>query len=307
MKEGAMKEGAMKERIMKEGTMTLRKEEMWIKQLVCEIIGCIFIAAGLYNFAVQARFPMSGFSGIAILLNRLAGLPVGLGIFLLNIPVSLLCYRLLGRRFFIRSMRCMALSSLLMDYVAPLFPAYTGERILAALCTGVFMGIGYAIIYMQGSSTAGMDFLIMAVKKKKPHLPISRILFLADFLVVTMGGLVLRDIDGIIYGIIVSFLLSTVVDKFMYGVNAGKMALVVTDHGQKICDAIDLACQRGSTILEATGGYRGDHRQIVLCVCSNKEMYRIQRTVKETDPQAFTIVLESNEVMGEGFRNIQVG
>lgn len=283
------------------------KNEKLIQQLLWEILGSICVAAGLYNFAVQAKFPMSGFSGISIILYRLTGLPVGLATVLLNIPVSLLCFRLLGRAFFVSSIRCMLISSFFIDYVAPLFPVYEGDRLLAALCTGVFMGLGYAAIYMRGSSTGGMDFVIMAIKKKRPYLPVGRIIFFLDITVVFVGGVLLKDMDGIIYGVIVSFLLSTVVDKMMYGVNAGKLALIVTDHGKYLCDVIDKTCQRGTTILDATGGYRGDSRQIVMCACSNKEMFFVQKTVKEADPHAFIIIMESNEVHGEGFRNIQIG
>lgn len=287
--------------------MNFLKEESRMRQIVLEIAGCICVAAGIYNFAQRASFPMSGFSGIAIILYRLFSVPIGLCTVLLNIPVGLLCWKLLGKRFFRSSMLCMALSSALVDYAAPLFPVYEGSRLLAALCTGVFMGIGYALIYMQGSSTGGMDFIIMAIKKKYPHLPVGRIIFGADMGVVIAGGILLRDMDGIIYGLIMSFLLSAVVDKLMYGVNAGKMALIVTDDGKAICEAIDRACRRGSTVLSGNGGYRGDTRQIVMCACSNKEMYLVQKAVKMTDPRAFLIILESSEVHGEGFRNIQIG
>lgn len=284
----------------------LKKHE-FITQIFWEIIGSICIAAGIYNFAAQARFPMSGFSGISIILYQLWGVPIGLSTILLNVPVSILCFRLLGKSFFISSMRCMVISSILIDYVAPLFPVYTGSRLLAALCTGVIAGLGYAVIYMKGSSTGGMDFIIMAVKKKKPHVPVGRIIFFSDLLVVLMGGMILQDIDGTIYGIIVTFLLSTVVDKLMYGVNAGKMAMIVTDYGQLICDVIDETCQRGTTRINAVGGYRGDQRQLVMCACSNKEMYSVQQAVKKADPCAFIIIVPSDEVHGEGFSHIQVG
>ena len=283
------------------------KKDGLFKQLFWEIVGSICIAAGICNFAAQAEFPMSGFSGISLILYQLWNVPIGLSTILLNIPVSILCFRLLGKRFFISSMRCMVISSVLIDYVAPLFPVYTGSRLLALLCTGVIAGLGYAVIYMQNSSTGGMDFIIMAVKKKKPYLPVGRIIFFSDLAVVLIGGIILQDIDVIIYGIIVTFLLSTVVDKLMYGVNAGKLALIVTDHGQYICDVIDETCQRGTTRIDAAGGYRGDERQLVLCACSNKEMYSVRQAVKRADPHAFIIIIESNEVHGEGFRNIQIG
>ena len=142
--------------------MKMKKEdrEIFLKQIFWEVVGSAFIAGGIYNFAVQAGFPMTGFSGISIILYQLFGVPIGFSTILLNIPVAILCYRLLGRHFFFSSLRCMLISSLMIDYVAPLFPVYSGDRLLAALCTGVFAGLGYAVIYMQNSSTGGSDFKI---------------------------------------------------------------------------------------------------------------------------------------------------
>lgn len=301
------KRGGSQDRIRRRHLMKIFGKTRLAEQIFWELLGSACIAAGICNFAVQARFPMSGFSGIAILLYRLLGLPVGLSTILLNLPVGLLCFRLLGRHFFLGSMRCMLLSSLMIDYIAPLFPVYTGSRLLAALCTGVFCGLGFAVIYTRSSSTGGMDFIVMAVKKKFPHLSVGRIIFFADMSIVAAGGILLRDMDGILYGIIVAFLTSAVVDKLMYGVNAGKMALIITDCGRRLCEVIDQACQRGTTLLQASGGYHGDERQIVLCACSNKEMYQVLRTVKEADPRAFIVVMESSEVHGEGFRFVQIG
>lgn len=278
-----------------------------MRQILFEILGSILIAIGIYNFAVDAKFPMTGFSGISIILYNWFGCPIGVSTIIMNIPLAIMCYRLLGKRFFISSVRCMVISSLFIDYVAPLFPTYEGSRLLAALCTGMFAGLGYAVIYMVNSSTGGVDFIIMAVKALNPHFPIGKISFVLDAIVIALGSFYFRDVDGIIYGMIVAFLLSIVVDKVMYGMNAGKMTLIVTDNGKEVCDAIDQCVARGSTILKAYGGYKQDDRQVVMCACNNKEMYLVQQAVKEVDPKSFMIVLESNEVHGEGFHTIQVG
>ena len=286
-----------------------QKEKAFVtaKQIFWEMIGSILIAIGVYNFAVHAEFPMTGFSGISIILYRLWSIPIGFSTILLNIPVAILCWKLLGKGFFLRSVRCTIISSVIMDYIAPLFPMYEGSRLLAALCTGVFAGLGYSLIYMQNSSTGGADFIIMAVKALRPHMGVGRISFVIDAVIIVLGTMVFQDVDGIMYGMIVSFLLATVIDKVMYGMNAGKMALIVTDDGKKICDVIEDCCQRGSTILKAQGGYQQEEREVVMCACNNKEMYLVQQAVKEADPASFMIVLESNEVHGEGFRTIQVG
>lgn len=276
-------------------------------QLFWEITGSILVAAAIYNFAVQAAFPMTGFAGISIIVNRFFDIPIGLSNILLNIPVSVLCYKLLGKRFFLSSIRCMLISSFFIDYVAPLFPVYTGSRLLAALSTGIIGGLGFAFIYMQNTSTGGADFIILSIKALKPHLSLGKIAFWLDVGIILIGGILFQDIDGIIYGMIVNYLFAVVVDKMMYGTNAGKLALIITNQAVLLTSVINETCNRGTTIIDAYGGYQKDMRQIVLCACNNKEMYLLQIAVKKADPSAFLIILESNEVHGEGFRVLHVG
>ena len=273
-----------------------------LSEIGIEILGSFLIAIGIYNFAVNAQFPMTGFSGISIILYRLLGLPIGLTTIALNIPVSLLCYKLLGRGFFLRSLRCMVISSLMIDYLAPLLPVYEGSRLLAAICTGVLAGFGYAMIYMKNSSTGGSDFIIMAVKALKPYLSLGKIAFWSDVGIILVGGILFKDVDGIIYGMIVNYLFAVAVDKVMYGIDAGKLALIVTDKGTEVTETIEHCCQRGSTILKGMGGYQQDEKHVVMCACNNKQMYLVQQAVKEVDPRSFIIILESNEVLGEGFK-----
>ena len=290
--------------------MRQRTMEEWKGRLISfglETLGGFLVAVALDCFAVNAAFPLTGFSGIALIVNRLWGLPIGATTVLLNIPLAFLCYKLLGRGFFLRSMRCMVISSIFIDYIGPMLPAYDGDRLLAALCTGVTMGVGYALIYMQNSSTGGAAFVVMAMKAVRPHLSLGKLAFVTDVAIVLAGGFLFRDVDGIIYGMIVSFLFSAVIDKVMYGANAGKLALVVTTQGTKICQVIDDTCKRGSTILKAYGGWHQDDKQVVMCACSDKQMYGVQQAVKAADPASFMVVLESNEVHGEGFRYLQMG
>ena len=153
----------------------------------------------------------------------------------------------------------------------------------------------------------GADFVVMALKAVRPHLSLGRLAFITDVVIVLAGGFLFRDVDGIIYGMIVSFIFSVVIDKVMYGANAGKLTLIVTEHGKLVCDTIDATCKRGTTILKAAGGYKQEDKQVVMCACSDKQMYQVQQAVKAVDPASFMVVLESNEVHGEGFRYIQMG
>ena len=186
-------------------------------------------------------------------------------------------------------------------------PLYQGDRLLAALCTGVFGGIGYAMIYTRNSSTGGSDFIIMAVKALRPHLSLGNIAFLSDVGIILVGGILFKDVDGMIYGMIVNLLFAVVVDKMIYGLNSGKVAFIVTKQGKRICQVIDETSQRGSTILNAQGGYKQDDMQVVMCACNSKEMYQVRKAVQEADPESFFVVVESHEVHGEGFKMTNIG
>ncbi len=156
----------------------------------------------------------------------------------------------------LRSIRSILITSLIMDYVAPLFPLYTGEKILAMVCTAVLSGLGYAMIFMRDSSTGGTDFILLSIKAKKPHLTLGSISFAMESIVVLIGTvLVSKDIDGLIYGLIINFILSAVMDKFMYGISSGKLALIVTDRADTIAPLIEQTTGRGCTFLKAEGSY----------------------------------------------------
>lgn len=271
--------------------------------ILIDIVAGMVIAIGIYNFALYANFPVAGFSGMAIILYHLLGIPVGAGTIILNVPVAIFCYKFLGRTFFLKSVKSMVISSFLMDYVSPLLPVYEGDRLLAALCMGVLTGIGYALIFMRGSSTGGQDFISVAIRKVKPHMTLGVITFVLDMLTILLGSvIVFKDVDGFIYGLIVTYLMATVMDRIMYGIDEGKMTLIVTDKGKEVAGKIDEYLDRGSTIIRGTGSYTGQEKDVVMCASNNKEMYTIKRLARKVDPKSFTIIMESNEVVGEGFK-----
>ena len=271
--------------------------------ILIDIVAGMVIAIGIYNFALYANFPVAGFSGMAIILYHLLGIPVGAGTIILNVPVAIFCYKFLGRTFFLKSVKSMVISSFLMDYVSPLLPVYEGDRLLAALCMGVLTGVGYALIFMRGSSTGGQDFISVAIRKVKPHMTLGVITFVLDMMTILLGSvIVFKDVDGFIYGLIVTYLMATVMDRIMYGIDEGKMTLIVTDKGKEVSGKIDEYLDRGSTIIKGTGSYTGQEKDIVMCASNNKEMYTIKRLARQVDPKSFTIIMESNEVVGEGFK-----
>lgn len=268
-----------------------------------DVLGGLLISIGVYNFAVASGFPVAGVSGIAVLFYHFFHIPIGIMTILLNIPIVLVCYRLLGKRFFWKSVKTMLISNFMIDQIAPLLPVYQGELILASICIGIFAGMGYALLYTRDTSTGGADFIFMAIRKWKPHLSLGRIIITFDFAVIIIGGILRNgNIESIIYGLIGSYILSVVVDKAMYGVNAGKMTLIVTEHGQEVADKIYELAERGATLLRGVGSYSKEEKQVVMCACSNKQMHVIQKAVKEIDEEAFLVIMESSEVRGKGFR-----
>lgn len=282
--------------------MNNNAKEIAINILV-DIAAGFAIAIGTYNFAAAMGFPMAGFSGIALILYYLFKWPIGLVSGLLNIPVALATYRLLGKRFFLDSLKTMAISYVIMDLVAPLLPVYHGDPLLAAICSGVFCGAGYGLIFMRGSSTGGMDFIIVAIRKRHPHLTLGTISFVLDAFIILLGAYFAKTgIDGIIYGIVITFILTMVLDKVMFGAESKKFSIIVTDKESQIAEAIDVEVDRGSTLLQAEGGHTGSPKSVIMCACSNKQLYQVRALVRRIDPEAFMIMMDSNEVAGEGFR-----
>ena len=275
--------------------------------LLLQTVGCFISAAGIYSFAVASGVPVTGIAGLCAILYRLFGIPMGLSNVLINIPIILFSYKLLGKSFFVRSVYCMALFALFTDYLLPQLPVYQGDRLLATLCGGVVCGIGDALIYMNNSSTGGLDFITMAIKVNHPHLPFGNITFAAALAVILLNGAVFRDVDSIIYGIMFNFASSAVINKMMFGFSSSMLAMIVTDNGKAACDAIDRVADRGSTILQGRGGYGGAPKDVVLCACSDKQLYEIEHAVQAIDPGCFIIMLQSHEVHGEGFRQLELG
>ena len=270
--------------------------------LIMNVIGGLFVGIGVYNFAATSSFPLAGFNGIGLIFYHIFGLPIGVVALVLNIPVAVLCYKVLGKEFFARSMVSMLILTVMIDHVAPLFPVYTGDKILAAICTGVFSGIGYAIYYMNSTSTGGTDFIIMSIKAKKPYMSLGKLSFGISSLIIAAGTIfVSKNVDGFIYGMVINFIMSIVVDKMMYGLSSGKMAMIVTEHPKDVAAMIDREVGRGSTFLRGTGSYSGQEKKVVMCACNNKQMFGIRDSLNDVDPYAFMIILESTEVFGKGF------
>ena len=273
------------------------------KEILLDCIGSLFYAIGIYYFAKNADFAPGGISGVAVIINHFFEfLPIGTVSLLLNVPIIIASHRYLGTGYLLRTARTLVISAIFMDIVVPMFGMYQGMPLLAAIYAGVFSGAGLAIIYNNNTCTGGTDLVIMSARKVKPHMSIGQITMVIDGSIIFLGWIVFGNIDAVLYGFLFTAMSTLVIDKMMSGFNSGKLALIISDHSQAIAASISEKVQRCSTKLMAKGSYSGADKDVLLCACSRAQQVRISQIVKEIDAKAFMIVLDYNEVRGQGFQ-----
>ena len=278
-----------------------QKIKTFLIDLGYDIVGSFIYALGIYTFAKASNFAPGGISGLAIIANYLWNMPIGIVNIILNIPLIIISYKIVGRAFMLKSFKTMFINTIFLDLIFPLIPMYTGQPFMAALFSGVFIGAGLALFYMRGSSSGGTDFLIMTLRVLKPHMSIGMLTVLIDVVVIGLGWPVFGSVDSILYGFIASFATSIVIDKIMYGIDSGTLAIIITTNGFDVAEKISEVTGRGSTAIQAMGTYSKDSKDVLMCACSNKEAYAIRRAVIEIDEGAFVMVTETSSVYGEGF------
>lgn len=278
-----------------------------IKKIILMTIGCMLSSTGVYCFAVSAGVPVTGVAGITSILYRLYGLRMGFLNLLINIPIIVCCYKALGKKYFIRSAYCMLVYSLFTDYILCYVPIYNGNRLLSAICCGLVMSLGDAMIYMCNSSTGGFDFISVAIKVKMPHLKLGNINLAQAAFIIILNGIIFKDIDSMIYGLIMNYISSRVVNGVIMGFNRTMMMMIITDKGKAVCDVIVEKIDRGSTILDARGGYKEDKKEIVICACNPRQTFLAEKEIRKIDPYCFLILLESSEIHGKGFQMVKFG
>lgn len=269
--------------------------------VVYDIAGSILYSLGIYTFAKMGNFAPGGLSGLALIMNHLWGLPIGITTLAINIPFVALSFKLVGRRFLFKTAKTMVFCTVFLDLIFPHTSAYTGSPFMAALYSGLCLGAGMALFYMRGSSSGGTDFLTMSIKALRPHLSLGLVTMIIDLLIILLGWPVFGSVDAVLYGLISSFVTSVVIDKLMYGMGAGKLLLVITTKAEEVSARIDEISGRGSTSVKAIGSYTKEEKDMLLCACSRSQSYSLRNAIHEVDPAAFIMLTETSEVFGEGF------
>lgn len=268
------------------------------------LAGTAIYALGVHVFTVPNQIAPGGVTGLATAVNALTSLPIGIFVSVINIPLILVGLKSLGRDFILKTLASTVFFTFLTDFAYQWIPVYQGNTLLAALFGGALIGLGIAAAFIRNGSTGGTDIINRMIQKKFPHLAIGKVVLLSDIVVIAFATFVFRELETALYAIISMFVCSKVIDSIIYGVDVGKMVMIVSNHCEEISHAVTKELGRGGTIIPAKGAYSGQEREILLCALRNNEFYKIKRLVNQIDPSAFLIVTNAGEVLGEGFQSI---
>jgi len=270
-------------------------------QYLLILLGALLFACGQGIFIKPSHIPMGGISGIALVLNYLWELPVGVMTIVLNLPLFAMGYRTMGRTFFVKTVAGTVASSVFIDVLIPFLPAYRGDMLLAALYGGIIMGAGFGLIFRGGGTTGGTDIVAKYLYKKK-DIQIGGLSFGINTAVIVVSALIYGNIESALYAIITSYLSSTMLDKLLYGGDIQKEAIIVTTKPEEVAGAIMSTIGRGVTKMDGKGMYTGTEKAVLICAIRRYETGTLKRVLQQTDENAFLMLSEVSEVFGKGFK-----
>lgn len=243
-----------------------------------------------------------GVTGLAQIVNHFVpAVPIGIMVIVFNIPLFLLGWKLLGVGVLASSLYAMACSSLMIDGLERLFTFPTMEPMLAAVTGGVLLGVGLGLVFLQRSTTGGTDLMARLLKLRFGWLPVGKLLMCIDLVVILAVAAAFWSVQSALYGLVGLFLSTTVIDKMLYGLDTAKVAYIISAKPREITAAIIRDLERGVTVLEGRGAWSGEHKEVLLCAFKQRQIVELKALVKATDPEAFLIVTDAHEVLGDGF------
>lgn len=277
--------------------------EIWHKfgWIPATILASAVFAFGFAVFLQPNGMNPGGISGLAqVLVELLRFGSVGSLSILINLPLFLLGGLKIGKKFFAGSLLGMVLSSVLIDLFS-LIRVPVPEPLVGALYGGVLCGLGLGIVFMCGTSTGGSDILVRLLKLKYRNVPIGQISMCFDAVVVILTGLVFRDVTNALYTGITVFICGQVVDAVVYRFDYSKVALIISREHEAIAREIGLKLDRGATFLHGEGTYSHQKTKVVLTAVKKQQIAELKELVTGIDPDAFIIVQEAHQVLGDGF------
>ena len=275
-----------------------------IKDVACILLGCAIYAASFSFLTYPNSIVSGGLTGISQIINLLTGLPVGVMVMVMNIPLFIVAWKQFGVRFFIYSLVGMMANSVLIDLFNTAHITFTNDTLLASVYGGVMNGVGGGLIFHVGATTGGTDIAARLVRQKYPYMNFGTVSLALNALVVIAFAVIFKRFDSAMYTIITMYVASRVVNLILYGLSNSGICYIITVKPKEISRHIGEQLHRGATILQGEGAYSGEDRYVVLCAVKRQQIPLLRRIVTEIDDHAFVIVTESHEVFGKNFMNI---
>lgn len=266
-------------------------------------VGVTVFALGMNFFLAPNKIAAGGVSGLAVVVFHLFGFPVGVTMLVLNVPLFLLGVRVLGASFGARSIYGFVLLSVAVDATAPFLAPLTGDALLASIYGGVLMGIGTGLTYRVGGSTGGTAIAARLISHYS-NMGVGRALLLADGFVIIVAGIAFGA-ELALYGLLAVFITMRVIDLIEEGSPYAKAALIITDQPDEISARIISELERGVTALPAKGMYTKQERNILFVTVYQDQIGRLKQLVHVVDPEAFVVISDVHEALGEGFRRLR--
>ncbi len=269
------------------------------------VVGAAIQGIGLRLFLVPAELASGGVSGIAQLVNHYTAWPIGLMVFVGNLPLFLLGWRFLGgRRFALRTALAVVIYSAVIDFLPWLgiFPTkgITDDIFLNALYGAVVCGLGYGLVYRGGGTSGGSDILARILNHYRA-MPMTQSYLIVDSAVILSAGFVFGWKQAL-YAIITLYVSGLVSETVLEGPATVRTAMIVTSAAKEISERVLDEMERGVTILQGTGAYTGSERPVIYCVVTRSEVAQLKGIVEDLDPQAFIVIGQAHEALGEGFK-----
>lgn len=277
-----------------------------VQEYIFIVLGALVQALSMRLFLIPALLVSGGISGIAQILNHLTQWPIGLMVFVGNIPLFILGWRYLGGpRFAKRTALSVALFSLFTDLLVLFIPAQgvTDDLVLDCLYGGITLGIGLGMVY-RGQGTSGGSDILGRILNHRLGVSISQAYLITDTLVVLAGGLVF-DWERALYGLAVIYVSGLAAEATSEGSGVFRTAMIITGNPEGVQKSILEILERGVTILEGKGAYTGIERPVLYTVITRSEVNQLKELVRESDPHAFVVIGQAHEALGEGFRPLK--
>ena len=269
--------------------------------ILATVLGSAVFAFGFSAFLMPQDMNAGGISGLAQVIVELIGIgSVGTLSILINLPLFVLGGLKIGKRFFVGSLMGMILSSVLIDlFVLVKMPVM--EPLVSVIYGGVLCGLGLGVVFVSGTSTGGSDILVRLLKLRYRNVPIGQISMCFDAVVVVLTGLVFGDVTKALYTGLAVFLTGQVVDAVVYRFDYSKVALIISGEYETIARQIGIKLDRGATFLHGEGSYSHSPTKVVLTAVKKQQVAELKELVTQIDPDAFIIVQEAHQVLGDGF------